>query len=73
MAQLHQHASFWELPLGFKRPKYDWEQLHASLMKLRSLLKAGTISVADFAVLEDVVQRIGDVMTAPEKTRTNWV
>ncbi|MFN6536472.1 MAG: phosphotransferase enzyme family protein [Nostoc sp. EkiNYC01] len=66
MAQLHQHASFWELPLGFQRPKYDWEQLHASLMKLRSLLDVGTVSLAHFAVLETVVQRIGDVLTALE-------
>ncbi|MDF5710016.1 MAG: phosphotransferase [Nostoc sp. S4] len=72
MARLHQHASFWELPLGFTRPKYDWEQLHASLMELRSLVDVGTISIADFAVLETVMQRIGDVMTALEKTRSNW-
>ncbi|MDZ8257119.1 phosphotransferase enzyme family protein [Nostoc sp. ChiQUE01b] len=72
MAQLHQHASLWELPLGLTRPKYDWEQLHASLMKLRSLVDAGTISVTDFAVLESVVKRISNVMTALEKTRINW-
>ncbi|WP_373528728.1 phosphotransferase enzyme family protein [Nostoc sp.] len=72
MASLHQHASLWELPLGFKRPKYDWEQLHTSLMGLRSLVDAGTISIADFAVLETVVQRIRDVMTALEKTQANW-
>ncbi|MBD2528229.1 phosphotransferase [Nostoc flagelliforme FACHB-838] len=72
MAQLHQHTSLWELPLGFMRPKYDWEQLHGSLMKLRSLVDAGTISVIDFAVLESVVQRISNVMTALEKTYTNW-
>ncbi len=72
MARLHQHASFWELPLGFKRPKYNWEQLHTSLMKLRSLIDVATISVADFVVLETVMQRIGHVMTALEKTRANW-
>ncbi len=72
MAQLHQHASLWELPSGFTRPKYDWEQLHTSLMKLRSLIDAGTISLTDFAVLESVVQRISNVMTALEKTRANW-
>ncbi|MEH1834937.1 MAG: phosphotransferase [Nostoc sp.] len=72
MAQLHQHASLWELPSGFTRPKYDWEQLHTSLMKLRSLVDTGTISVTDFPVLENVVQRINNVMTALEKTRTNW-
>lgn len=72
MASLHQHASLWELPLGFKRPKYDWEQLHTSLMGLRSLVDAGTISFTDFAVLETVVQRIGNVMMALEKTQANW-
>ncbi|MEH2433173.1 MAG: phosphotransferase [Nostoc sp.] len=72
MAQLHQHTSFWQLPSGFTRPKYDWEQLHASLMKLRSLIDDGTISVTNFAVLESVVQRISNVMTALEKTPTNW-
>ncbi|MEH2008061.1 phosphotransferase enzyme family protein [Nostoc sp.] len=72
MAQLHQHASLWELPSGFTRPKYDWEQLHVSLMKLRSLVDAGKISVTDFAVLESAVQRISNVMTALEKKRTNW-
>ncbi len=72
MAQLHQHASFWELPSSFTRPKYDWEQLHASLMKLRSLIDAGTISLTDFTVLESTVQRISNVMTALEKTSTNW-
>ncbi|MEH1891046.1 MAG: hypothetical protein V7K92_16875 [Nostoc sp.] len=45
MAQLHQHTSLWELPSGFTRPKYDWEQLHTSLMGLRSLVDTGTISV----------------------------
>jgi Ser/Thr protein kinase RdoA (MazF antagonist) len=68
MAQLHQHASLWELPSDFTRPKYDWEQLHASLMGLRSLVDAATISVTDFVVLESVVQRISNVMTALEKT-----
>jgi len=72
MAQLHQHASLWELPSGLTRPKYDWEQLQVSLMELRSLVDVGTISVIDFAVLESVVQRISNVMTALEKTRTNW-
>lgn len=72
MAQLHQHASLWELPPDLTRPKYDWEQLHASLMKLQSLVDAGTISVTDFAVLERVVQQISNVMTTLERTRTNW-
>ncbi|MEH2397998.1 phosphotransferase enzyme family protein [Nostoc sp.] len=72
MAQLHQHTSLWELPSGFTRPKYDWEQLHTSLMGLRSLVDTGTISVTDFAVLENVVQQISNVITALEKTLTNW-
>ncbi|WP_375472124.1 phosphotransferase enzyme family protein [uncultured Nostoc sp.] len=72
MAQLHQHTSLWELPSGLTRPKYDWEQLHASLIKLRSLVDAGTISVTDFAVLESALVRISNVMTALKKTRTNW-
>ena len=72
MAKLHQHTSLWELPSGFTRPKYDWEQLHTSLMGLRSLVDTGTISVTDFAVLENVVQRISNVITALEKTPTNW-
>ena len=72
MAQLHQYTSLWELPSGFTRPKYDWEQLHTSLMGLRSLVDTGTISVTDFAVLENVVQRISNVITALEKTPTNW-
>ncbi|WP_193193875.1 phosphotransferase enzyme family protein [Nostoc sp. MG11] len=72
MARLHQHASLWELPIGFTRPKYDCEQLYISLMELRSLVDTGTISITDFAVLETVVQRIAQVMTALEKTRQSW-
>ncbi|NDJ21275.1 phosphotransferase [Nostoc sp. B(2019)] len=72
MARLHQHTSLWELPIGFTRPKYDWEQLYVSLMKLRSLLDTGTISVADFAVLETVVQQIGELMRALQKTHHSW-
>jgi Ser/Thr protein kinase RdoA (MazF antagonist) len=72
MAQLHQHASLWELPIGFTRPKYDFEKLHTSLMRLRSLVDTGTISVADFSVFETVVRRICEVMKALKKTRHSW-
>ncbi|MEH2334763.1 phosphotransferase [Nostoc sp.] len=41
-------------------------------MGLRSLVDTGTISVTDFAVLENVVQQISNVITALEKTPTNW-
>ena len=68
MARLHQHTSLWELPLGFVRPKYDWEELQTSLMKLHLV----RISDADFAVLETVVKQIALVMTALGKTRSCW-
>lgn len=68
MAQLHQHSSLWELPLGFVRPKYDWEELQSSLMRLHLV----TISDADFAVLETTVKQIALVMTALGKTRSSW-
>jgi Ser/Thr protein kinase RdoA (MazF antagonist) len=68
MAQLHQHSSLWELPLGFVRPKYDWEELQTSLMRLHLV----RISDADFAVLETTVKQIALVMTALGKTRSSW-
>lgn len=68
MARLHQHTSFWELPLGFVRPKYDSEQLQTSLMRLHLV----SISDADFAVLETAVKRIALVMMALGKTRSSW-
>lgn len=68
MARLHQHTSLWELPLGFVRPKYDWEELQTSLMRLHLV----TISDADFAVLETTVTSIALVMTALGKTRSCW-
>ncbi|NEU75449.1 phosphotransferase [Hassallia byssoidea VB512170] len=68
MARLHQHTSVWELPLGFVRPKYDWEELQTSLMRLHLV----TISDADFAVLETAVKQISLVMTALGKTRSSW-
>lgn len=82
MGKLHQHASVWELPENFVRPAYDSQQLHASLIVLRSacaapkgrssLLHPGTISVTDFALLETVAERIDGVMAALEKTPNNW-
>ncbi|MBW4612060.1 MAG: phosphotransferase [Desmonostoc vinosum HA7617-LM4] len=71
MAKLHQHASLWESP-NFTRPKYDWQQIHTSLMRLRSLVDIDIISMTDFTVLETVVQRIREVMSALGKTLWNW-
>ncbi|MGI2907212.1 phosphotransferase enzyme family protein [Tolypothrix sp. VBCCA 56010] len=68
MARLHQHTSVWELPLSFVRPKYDWEELQTSLMRLHLV----TISDADFAVLETTVKQIVLVMTVLGKTRSCW-
>jgi len=64
VARLHQHTYQWVLPQGFTRPKYDWDELCISLIKLRQGVNIGTISMAEYVAFETALDRIQPVMTA---------
>lgn len=72
MAQLHQHASQWQLPPNFTRPDYDAVRLESSLSQLSSLRGQGIISTSDYQVLQTAVKKIQYLMAALERNSETW-
>jgi Ser/Thr protein kinase RdoA (MazF antagonist) len=52
LAKLHTHASQWEIPEGFKRPKRDTGYFAGALRALQPALKDGRVSPSDYAEFE---------------------
>lgn len=72
LAQLHQHASQWQIPAGFTRPAHDEEQLQSALPPLQTLATQGIISVADYAMFQRATEEIQVVMSNLERTSETW-
>lgn len=69
LARLHQHASQWPLPAGFRRPKRDIAYFEAVLRGLGPAVQAGQISPADYAEFETSIALLAGMLRAQIETR----
>ena len=69
MATLHRHASQWEVPSGFKRPRRDVAYFEKVLRGIRPALEDGRIRVSDYDALERSIALLTDMMRSQEETR----
>jgi len=69
LAKLHRHASQWEAPAGFGRPRRDVAYFNQVLNGLRPALEDGRISSSDYAQLSTSVELLTDIMRQLKETR----
>ena len=69
LAKLHLHASQWETPWGFKRPKRDVAYFGRVLKGLRPALEDGRISQADYVKFETAIALLTDMMRSLDESR----
>lgn len=62
LATLHLHASRWEIPQGFRRPKRDIAYFEDALQRLRPAVADGRVNASDFAILETSIALLTDIM-----------
>jgi Ser/Thr protein kinase RdoA (MazF antagonist) len=69
LATLHLHASRWEPPEGFVRPRRDVAYFEEALQRLRPAVRDGRMAAPDFAVLETSVALLVDTMRGLDRSR----
>ena len=69
LARLHLHASQWDPPAGFQRPRRDSAYFEAMLRGLRPAVSDGQISPSDYEVLETSVALLIDMLSALPQDR----
>ncbi|MBN1402357.1 MAG: phosphotransferase [Anaerolineae bacterium] len=69
LATLHRHASLWEIPAGFTRPKRDAAYFQAMLRGIRPALVDGRISRADYAEFEQAIARLCEMLRPMQEDR----
>jgi Ser/Thr protein kinase RdoA (MazF antagonist) len=71
MAKLHAHASQWQLPEDFRRPRRDIEYFTGVLKGLHPALNDGRITSEDYAEFEKSIELLNDMLHALNETRSN--
>jgi Ser/Thr protein kinase RdoA (MazF antagonist) len=71
MAKLHAHASRWQLPEDFHRPRRDIEYFTGVLRGLHPALKDGRITSEDYAEFEKSIELVNDMLNPLNETRSN--
>ncbi len=72
MAALHKHTKQWNIPEDFKRPIYDSDNLYTSLSQLKELLNLELITSEDFAIIEESVRKISNVIESQKSSQNSW-
>jgi Ser/Thr protein kinase RdoA (MazF antagonist) len=69
LATLHNHASQWEIPEGFKRPNRDIGYFERVLKGIQPALRDGRLSPSDYAEFETSIVLLTQTLRSLEKNR----
>jgi Ser/Thr protein kinase RdoA (MazF antagonist) len=69
LAELHIHASRWEIPEGFKRPKRNAAYFEEALRGIQPALEDGRISPADYSELETSMTLLAETLRSLDEGR----
>jgi Ser/Thr protein kinase RdoA (MazF antagonist) len=69
LAKLHIHASRWEIPGGFKRPKRDTGYFEGVLRAIQPALKDGRVSTSDYAEFEKSIGLLTETLRSLDQNR----
>ena len=72
LAKLHNHASQWEMPEGFKRPKRDIEYFAGVLRGIQPALKDGRVNLAHYAEFEQSTILLIEMLNSLEENRQTY-
>jgi Ser/Thr protein kinase RdoA (MazF antagonist) len=72
LAVLHNHASHWEIPEGFTRPKRDIQYFEKMLSALKPAVDDGRISDADFSELSQSIALLIGMIGSLDDTRQSY-
>ena len=68
-AKLHIHASGWEIPRGFKRPKRDIAYFEGVLSGIHPALSDGRVNPSDFAQYETSIALLTEMLRSVDENR----
>ena len=69
MAKLHNHASQWEIPEGFKRPRRDIGYFERTLRNIQPALKDGRISPSDYSEFDTSIALLTEMLRSLDENR----
>ncbi len=69
LAKLHNHASQWEIPEGFKRPQRDIGYFERALRNIQPALKDGRISPSDYSEFDTSIAILTDTLRSLNEDR----
>lgn len=72
MARMHTHASHWQPPEGFLRPRSGPEHILQIMDKLLPGIQMGIIHPEDYSVIKMTAERIRDIVITIDRTPENW-
>lgn len=69
LAKLHNHASQWEIPEGFKRPQRNIEYFEKTLRNIQPALKDGRISPSDYSEFDTSIALLTEMLRSLDENR----
>ena len=72
LAKLHNHASRWEVPKGFQRPKRDVAYFEGVLRGIHPALQDGRIRLEDYAELERSIALLIEMLRSLQEDRQTY-
>lgn len=72
MARMHEHASTWQPPAGFLRPRYGPDHVWALVETLAEAVSMGLLASSDFALLRLLAEAIGSSVATIAQTPENY-
>ncbi len=72
MARMHTHASQWQPPEGFLRPRSGPEHILQIMDKLLPGIQMGIIQPEDYSVIKMTAEKIRDIVITIDRTPENW-
>jgi len=72
LATLHRHASQWEIPAGFKRPRRDIAYFEGVLRGVQPALQDGRISPADYSEFERSIALLIEMLRSLDENRQTY-
>jgi Ser/Thr protein kinase RdoA (MazF antagonist) len=72
LAKLHNHASRWQVPEGFTRPKRDIAYFEGALSTVRLAFEDGRIAAPDYAELERSIALVTEMLRTLDEDRQDY-
>ncbi len=72
MGEMHRHASQWEIPDGFVRPRFDVDRFKHGLAELETFLGAQNLPADAAHILGEVVGRLEEVIAGLGSKPDSW-